>query len=213
MFWNQKYSKILIKISIINLILFLFLSADITIAKELFNSKDLCKSEKGVWREFGNDCADFCSLERSSGGSCASKITYSCDCLKNRCWDDYRCINNKSYQKEAKKKEQERLEKLKKSNPELFNYSSRNETVKINKKNKNSDDDTESGIKRNEDELKDERNYCISSRGIWKKFPDACSDRCEAKSGPTVCASVITDSCDCGNNRCWNGESCILSSK
>jgi len=52
---------------------------------------------------------------------------------------------------------------------------------------------------------------CVQSGGKWTEFPNACADTCEFVRGEVdICAQVITESCDCGPNRCWNGMSCEL---
>lgn len=47
---------------------------------------------------------------------------------------------------------------------------------------------------------------CRGSGGVWKDFPNACADHCGIEA--MFCAQVITASCDCGVNSCWNGASC-----
>lgn len=48
---------------------------------------------------------------------------------------------------------------------------------------------------------------CIGSGGTWREFPHACADRCGTEAA--FCAQVMTNSCDCGTNQCWNGDSCV----
>jgi hypothetical protein len=171
--------------------------------QEISNAKDFCKTQKGVWREFGDDCADSCSLERGSGKSCIKKITYSCDCLENKCWDYYQCIDDDLYQKQEKEAEKERIKNLEDSNPELFNFF-KNQTTQVDRFTQKSNNNNNKNIS-----IEEQVSSCKSDRGIWKKFSNACADQCISRSNSAICASVITDSCDCGQNRCWNGESCI----
>lgn len=49
------------------------------------------------------------------------------------------------------------------------------------------------------------REACRQAGGEWREFPDACADRCGQAD---VCAKVLTPSCDCGPQRCWNGVTC-----
>lgn len=52
---------------------------------------------------------------------------------------------------------------------------------------------------------------CVQSGGEWREFGNACADTCEYVRGKVdVCAQVITESCDCGPNKCWNGMTCEL---
>lgn len=47
---------------------------------------------------------------------------------------------------------------------------------------------------------------CELQGGEWREFPDACADLCGEHE---VCAQVLTMSCDCGPERCWDGLACI----
>jgi hypothetical protein len=49
---------------------------------------------------------------------------------------------------------------------------------------------------------------CEATEGKWKTFPSACTDRCEVTK-PDLCATVLTEDCDCGPNRCFHEGSCI----
>lgn len=51
---------------------------------------------------------------------------------------------------------------------------------------------------------------CAASGGTWELFPDSCADSCEIVNNPNpVCLQVITASCDCGPDKCWDGLTCI----
>lgn len=54
-----------------------------------------------------------------------------------------------------------------------------------------------------------EQQDCVDSGGVWHQFPNACADKCGTQDDD-LCAEVLTMSCDCGENRCWNGSSCVL---
>lgn len=190
-----------------------------SLASDLFDAREVCENEKGVWREFGSDCADNCSLDRGYKKMCISKINYSCDCLENKCWDYYQCVDNDKYQEAAKKVEAERIKKIKESNPELFvkrQFVARNrnegeessQTATTTK-----EDGTQVNVMESEGTIEDQIASCASGNGIWKKFPNGCADSCISKMGPAVCTSVITESCDCGENRCWNGSACYITTE
>ncbi len=51
-----------------------------------------------------------------------------------------------------------------------------------------------------------EQGSCEEQGGEWKTFPDACADFCNAGD---MCAQVLTESCDCGPDECWDGQKCI----
>lgn len=62
-------------------------------------------------------------------------------------------------------------------------------------------------------DAKDASALCQSAGGIYKTFPTTCADSCEfvrkVKKGLNVfCGEAMTDSCDCGPDKCWNGISC-----
>ncbi len=55
----------------------------------------------------------------------------------------------------------------------------------------------------------DDRPDCEKSRGVWREFGNACVDECRHKLDKfSVCATSVTQGCDCGQGRCWNGETC-----
>ena len=100
--------------------LLLFTSHKLLAEEDLFTTREICESQKGVWREFGSECADICSLDKGYKRLCSRLTTYSCDCLKDKCWDDYRCIDNKQYQAEAAIEEEKKIKELKKKDPEIL---------------------------------------------------------------------------------------------
>lgn len=55
------------------------------------------------------------------------------------------------------------------------------------------------------------RQICTSSGFTWKSFPNSCVDSCSLLGpNPANCSQVLTNGCDCGANRCWNGSFCAL---
>jgi len=53
---------------------------------------------------------------------------------------------------------------------------------------------------------------CNASGGTMRGFGDGCADSCELarSNGNMACTDVLTTGCDCGPDKCWNGESCEL---
>jgi hypothetical protein len=51
---------------------------------------------------------------------------------------------------------------------------------------------------------------CETAGGEWSQFPNACADSCEYNRDPEaiLCAQVLIESCDCGADKCWNGQGC-----
>jgi hypothetical protein len=55
----------------------------------------------------------------------------------------------------------------------------------------------------------DDRPVCEETKGVWREFGNGCTDECRPKLDPFyVCTDAITNGCDCGKGRCWNGEVC-----
>jgi len=54
-----------------------------------------------------------------------------------------------------------------------------------------------------------EQNECEADpRGTWKTFDSSCADYCWSHLSLRLCALVLTDSCDCGPDYCWTGQTC-----
>ncbi|MCK4553058.1 hypothetical protein KAT80_02550, partial [Candidatus Pacearchaeota archaeon] len=55
---------------------------------------------------------------------------------------------------------------------------------------------------------------CENVGGIWKLFGDGCVDSCELArqdpNNPIACTEAETMGCDCGSDKCWDGETCVL---
>ncbi|MBU2523417.1 MAG: hypothetical protein KKE23_03965 [Nanoarchaeota archaeon] len=51
-----------------------------------------------------------------------------------------------------------------------------------------------------------ESKLCSLNGGNWKVFPDGCADKC---GNMRQCTEAFVESCDCGEDKCWNGNSCI----
>lgn len=51
---------------------------------------------------------------------------------------------------------------------------------------------------------------CSASGGTWETFPNSCVDSCEKAADPgLMCLTVLTDGCNCGPDRCWDGDTCV----
>lgn len=60
----------------------------------------------------------------------------------------------------------------------------------------------------------DERPNCEKSNGMWRDFGNSCVGKCESKLDKfAVCSYAITFGCDCGANRCYHEDKCILISE
>ena len=57
----------------------------------------------------------------------------------------------------------------------------------------------------------DDRPACQEVRGVWRQFGNGCIDECNAKFDKfSICPQVLAYGCDCGRNRCWNGDTCVM---
>lgn len=57
----------------------------------------------------------------------------------------------------------------------------------------------------------DDRGSCEKTKGVWREFGNSLGDSCEAKFDQfAIAPQVVTYACDCGKNKCWNGEKCVL---
>ena len=61
----------------------------------------------------------------------------------------------------------------------------------------------------NYDTFKDMKELCEKASGEVKQFPNTCVDSCEYERDEEImCGQALTDGCDCGPDKCWNGQSC-----
>ncbi len=58
--------------------------------------------------------------------------------------------------------------------------------------------------------ISEQQNTCETAGGTWKTFNNGCVDSCDYARNPSeiICTQAITEGCDCGEDMCWNGESC-----
>ena len=49
---------------------------------------------------------------------------------------------------------------------------------------------------------------CEKRGGVWKELPNSCVDMCGKED--MYCLQVFTMGCDCGEDKCWTGHSCVL---
>jgi len=64
-----------------------------------FDDRLACEKSRGSWRDFGNSCVDKCSYKFDQYAVCAYAITFGCDCGKNRCLYEDKCISIAEYKK------------------------------------------------------------------------------------------------------------------
>ena len=64
-----------------------------------FDDRFACEKSRGSWRDFGNSCADKCTYKFDKYAVCAYAIRYGCDCGKNRCLHEDKCISVSEYKK------------------------------------------------------------------------------------------------------------------
>jgi len=55
-----------------------------------------------------------------------------------------------------------------------------------------------------------EERQCEDSDGVWKEFSNTCGDSCDVnRRSDIICGQAFTFGCDCGEDMCWNGDSCV----
>ncbi len=94
--WSKKHFFILA--SFFSLISWSEAPAQIT-RSTTFDDRSLCEEVKGVWRQFGNGCADHCEPKFDEFIICTQNTIYACDCGKGRCWNGETCVSLESYKK------------------------------------------------------------------------------------------------------------------
>lgn len=56
----------------------------------------------------------------------------------------------------------------------------------------------------------DDRPTCEEVKGVWRQFGNGCTDDCRSKFDEfTICTQALSYGCDCGKNRCWDGQTCV----
>jgi len=90
-----------------------------------FEERPICEKNRGVWREFGNICADNCEYKFDSYAICSKATTFSCDCGPQKCWHDQKCVSTKNYKtiydKESEKENEELAQKRKEREEKIKN--------------------------------------------------------------------------------------------
>jgi hypothetical protein len=87
-----------------------------------FDDRPFCEQNAGIWRKYGNDCANDCYQELSRYHNCLNKIVYSCDCGIKRCWDGKKCLKITEYKSifnKLKHKESQEIMAAKNARTEL----------------------------------------------------------------------------------------------
>ncbi|MFT7088052.1 MAG: hypothetical protein ACJAZX_001507 [Rickettsiales bacterium] len=55
----------------------------------------------------------------------------------------------------------------------------------------------------------DNKEICRQDKGLWRIFNNDCADKCDNKFEYSACARTRIFACDCGVNKCWNGDKCV----
>lgn len=64
-----------------------------------FDERPACESSNGMWREFGNGCADKCEFQYDKYTVCSQALTFGCECGRDKCMYEDKCILNTEYEK------------------------------------------------------------------------------------------------------------------
>jgi hypothetical protein len=59
--------------------------------------------------------------------------------------------------------------------------------------------------------LDNPQDECQRVDGEWTTFSNGCVDSCEIAKDKnnTACTMALTDGCECGTSKCWDGKTCI----
>jgi hypothetical protein len=214
---------------ILLIILLSILSSSVLARTAWVDNKTICEKTKGTWRIFNNDCANSCE-SKFSLPLCSSTSIYSCDCGKNRCWDNDKCISDKvakAYWDEiADKNAEDREEELKilKEQQELFYSELKNKKTTPTSPTSQVQATTQPIAVEtpavpaigNDPEVEksnnEQKQLCERQKGFWKQFSNGCVDNCISKiSKMSMCTMSLTFGCYCGETKCWNESqnSCI----
>src|SRR3989338_5764356 len=90
-------------------------------SKTSFDDRPICEENKGVWREFGNSCANSCEEQFDEYAICGKETIFACDCGEKSCWHENKCIKITEYEKifaELKKEKEEQSQAIKKEREE-----------------------------------------------------------------------------------------------
>ena len=65
-----------------------------------------------------------------------------------------------------------------------------------------------------EQNISDSQRECEKVEGTWKYYSNTCVDSCSvarmANNEGFGCGAAFTWGCDCGEDKCWNGNTCEL---
>lgn len=161
--------------------------------------KNLCTESEGLWRIFNHSCFDKCEKASDKNTPCYRLLEYGCDCGPNKCSKNGKCVNLNNV-----KKKQYKIYRSEKTKTQPQNIEDSNNQIQQNKKTGLSGI-FESISNRFQSE---ESKLCTNSGGKIKDFRNMCADKCSIKKDQ-ICAQVITKSCDCGPDKCWNNNQCI----
>lgn len=161
--------------------------------------KTLCTESKGLWRIFNHSCFDKCQKVSDKNTPCYDLLEYGCDCGADKCSKNGRCIDLNNV-----KKKQYKIYHSKKIKTQPQNIEDSNNQNQQEEKTGLSDifESIGNAFQNKESKL------CKNSGGKMKDFRNVCADQCGITKDD-MCAQVITRSCDCGPDKCWNNNQCI----
>ncbi len=75
-----------------------FTAGEENVRETTFDDRPFCEKNGGVWREFGDICANSCR-SKAQESQCSSQIVYTCDCGPDRCFDNQTCVKFSEFKK------------------------------------------------------------------------------------------------------------------
>ncbi|MDA7705062.1 hypothetical protein N8772_01100 [Rickettsiales bacterium] len=163
------------------------------------SNKALCTASDGLWRVFNHNCFDKCAKIIDKNTPCYRLLEYGCDCGVDKCWQGNKCILDKTLK--SKKYKIYHGQK-----PKIQEVESEDNVENIITDQKSSFLDFFSDLSESVDGQESES--CQKTGGKMKDFRNSCADNCGIKKG-VFCAQIITKSCDCGPDKCWDKIKCI----
>lgn len=79
---------------------------------ENFEKREECLAAGGVWRQFGNGCADNCLAKFDKFSFCTMVVTYDCDCGNDSCYYNGKCYEVQTFKSVYEKIELEKKQQL-----------------------------------------------------------------------------------------------------
>lgn len=192
--------------------------------------KEACDSANGEWFITTNVCADTCEGLLASGKTCAGRHPYNyhtCNCGVGLCWDGDKCVEHQSSVAaellEGYSSEQVFRCEQAGGSWETFSSDDLDNCRMKNSPQTGTYEGCDCGPEKcweNKsvrgravgcvaDRKAEDKQACSSSGGNWTNFSNGCADFCSSSGKLRACTMAFVESCGCGVDKCWDGETCV----